>query len=121
MRSLSDALQHALLTLLMCTNLFMQVFEDRSGAIVLSFDRARAVLEGDLPAYMQNMVKNHLLVSQAPYCSWWARAPPFSSSKHALPHWAGRGGAGLRRCCATMPGASRALSWFILHMTPPGG
>ncbi len=40
-----------------------QVFEDKSGAIVVSFDRGSAVLEGDLSSYMQHMAKNHWLVS----------------------------------------------------------
>ncbi len=45
-----------------CVCLVSQVFEDKSGAVVVSFDRAAAVVEGDLSAYMQNMAKNHWLV-----------------------------------------------------------
>jgi len=43
---------------------FLQVFEDRSGAVVLSFDKVRATSEGDLPAYMANMVKHGALVAE---------------------------------------------------------
>ncbi|GFH20638.1 predicted protein, partial [Haematococcus lacustris] len=43
---------------------FLQVFEDRSGALVLSFDRTCAVVEGDLSAYMQNLAKNSALVAE---------------------------------------------------------
>lgn len=42
----------------------LQVFEDRSGAVVVSFDRRRALAEGDLPTYMQNLVKSHWLVAE---------------------------------------------------------
>jgi hypothetical protein len=41
----------------------LQVFEDKSGALVMCFDRSQAVLEGDLSAYMQRLAKNHWLVS----------------------------------------------------------
>ncbi|KAL6759204.1 hypothetical protein V8C86DRAFT_1351378 [Haematococcus lacustris] len=43
---------------------FLQVFEDRSGALVLSFDRTCAVVEGDLSSYMQNLAKNSALVAE---------------------------------------------------------
>lgn len=44
---------------------FLQVFEDQSeGSIVITFDKGRAVIEGDLSAYMNHMAKNSLLVSQ---------------------------------------------------------
>jgi hypothetical protein len=33
------------------------VFEDSSGALVMCFDKIRAVGEGDLSTYMQNVVK----------------------------------------------------------------
>jgi hypothetical protein len=34
-----------------------QVFEDRNGSIVMSFDRARAITEGDLSSYMNTLAK----------------------------------------------------------------
>ena len=42
----------------------MQVFEDVSGGIVVSFDAVRAVAEGDLSAYMQNLARNNGVVSE---------------------------------------------------------
>ncbi|GAX83969.1 hypothetical protein CEUSTIGMA_g11393.t1 [Chlamydomonas eustigma] len=36
---------------------FLQVFEDSSGALVMCFDKLRAVGEGDLSTYMRNVVK----------------------------------------------------------------
>ena len=43
---------------------FLQVFEDGTGAVVLCFDKSTAVTEGDLSAYMQNVVKNAALVAE---------------------------------------------------------
>jgi len=43
---------------------FLQVFEDRSGAMVVAFDQLKAVAEGDLPAYMQQLVLHHCLVAE---------------------------------------------------------
>jgi hypothetical protein len=43
-----------------------QVFEDRTGALVMCFDRSQAVLEGDLSAYMQQLAKSHWLVGRRP-------------------------------------------------------
>lgn len=42
---------------------FLQIFEDKSGGIVMSFDKNRAVAEGDLSSYMNQLskVNNHVL------------------------------------------------------------
>ncbi|KXZ54593.1 hypothetical protein GPECTOR_4g658 [Gonium pectorale] len=42
---------------------FLQVFEDRNGAVVFSFDRNRAVAEGDISSYMNTLAKRHHLVA----------------------------------------------------------
>lgn len=44
------------------------MFEDVSGGIVVSFDAVRGVAEGDLSAYMQNLARNHALVSEGEGC-----------------------------------------------------
>lgn len=38
---------------------FLQTFEDRSGSIVISFDKAEALVQGDLAMYMNNFAKNN--------------------------------------------------------------
>ncbi len=43
--------------------MMLQVFEDVSGGIVVSFDATRAITEGDLSAYMQNFARNNSVVS----------------------------------------------------------
>ncbi|KAG2436100.1 hypothetical protein HYH02_011611 [Chlamydomonas schloesseri] len=42
---------------------FLQIFEDANGSVVVSFDKARAVSEGDLTSYMNTLAKRHHLVA----------------------------------------------------------
>ncbi|PNH10444.1 hypothetical protein TSOC_002837 [Tetrabaena socialis] len=42
---------------------FLQIFEDGNGSVVASFDKGRAVAEGDLSAYMNTLAKRHPLVA----------------------------------------------------------
>lgn len=44
-----------------------QIFEDRSGALVVALDRARAVAEGDLSAYMQHLVRGPFARRRCPW------------------------------------------------------
>eukprot|EP00798_Chlamydomonas_sp_ICE-L_P030306 gene30306-35295_t len=43
---------------------FLQTFEDRSGSIVISFDKVEALSQGDLGNYMNNFAKCNHLVSE---------------------------------------------------------
>ncbi|KAG2426311.1 hypothetical protein HXX76_013068 [Chlamydomonas incerta] len=42
---------------------FLQIFEDSNGSVVVSFDKSRAVSEGDLTSYMNTLAKRHHLVA----------------------------------------------------------
>lgn len=42
---------------------FLQVFEDRNGSIVMSFERGRAITEGDLSSYMNTLSKTSPMVA----------------------------------------------------------
>eukprot|EP00983_Pelagomonas_calceolata_P098819 1158392-Pelagomonas_calceolata.AAC.3 len=46
-------------------HVFKDVFEDVSGGIVVSFDATRAIVEGDLSAYMQHLARNNNVVGSS--------------------------------------------------------
>ncbi|MEW5315429.1 MAG: hypothetical protein WDW38_006858 [Sanguina aurantia] len=65
---------------------FLQVFEDKSGGVVLCFEKAAAVLEGDLSTYMNQLPKTDATVaeiasSRRPLSGacWMLQSPPGSS------------------------------------------
>jgi hypothetical protein len=49
----------------------LQVFEDVSGGVVVSFDATRAIAEGDLSSYMQNFARNNSVVSMQVVAAFW--------------------------------------------------